>query len=411
MKQGTALYRLVMILFFAAILLYFAGSAWRSLRDPYPTTQAYTYAVDDTQEATGYLVRTEEVITASGGIVRLLPAEGEKVPVGAAVATLYADELSVDRSDQLEALRTEAQQMEQAIAAAGVQSATDQSGQAVIEAMVALRSAVEAEDFTHLESRTTAFQSAVYQQALRHGSAGDLTAALEDVKGRIAQLEAQTAQSTGAVTVQKSGIFSGQVDGYESVLTPEILTSLSPSALDELDRRALTPAAGAVGKLITDSKWYFVCTLSEEAAQRLTEGGSVEARFSRDWSGEIRMTVERIGAPEGGRVAVILSSTRGLSQVTLLRRQTVDLVFSTQPGLRGPTEAVRMEDGQSVVYVQVGVTAERKPVTILAQGEDYYLVEPVVAEDAAEKQERLALRAGDAVIIASQEIWDGKIID
>ena len=50
MKQGALLNKILMFLFFAAILAYFAGAAWRGLRDPYPTVQAYNYAVDDTVE-------------------------------------------------------------------------------------------------------------------------------------------------------------------------------------------------------------------------------------------------------------------------------------------------------------------------------------------------------------------------
>lgn len=122
------------------------------------------------------------------------------------------------------------------------------------------------------------------------------------------------------------------------------------------------------------------------------------------------MGVERIGAPENGRAAVVLSSTRFLSQVTLLRRQTVDLVFSSRSGIRVPARAVRMEDGVTGVYVQVGVKAEFKPVEVLEQGEDYYLVQPRREENASAAQQKKALRAGDQVIVASREIWDGKIV-
>ena len=51
MKQGTLLNKVVMTLLFAAIILYMGGAAWRGLRDPYPTVQAYTYVVEDTMEA------------------------------------------------------------------------------------------------------------------------------------------------------------------------------------------------------------------------------------------------------------------------------------------------------------------------------------------------------------------------
>ena len=424
MKQGTILNRIVMFLFLAAILAYLAGAAWKGLRDPYPTVQAYAYSVDDTLETTGYLVRREQVLSGTGGIVRLLPTEGEKVAAGSTVALLYADEEALERSQRLETLEEEARQLSGAISAAGEITQGD-SGEKVTNAMVELHAAMEKGDFTRLESQVSAFKSAIYQQAQRYGDAGDLVAALSAAQEEISALRSQTAQSTGRISVTESGIFSGQVDGYEAVLYPEVLERMTPSEVDALEQKALPVGEGQLCKLITDTTWYFICPLGEMEAKRLSEGGTVTVRFSRDWSGDIDMTVERIGTPENGRVAVLLSSHRFLSDTTLLRRQTVELVFHSKKGLRVPTQAVRVETelqtdpetGEekmvdvTCVYVQVGITAERKPVTVLAQGEDYYMVEPLRFPDDGEKEAKKALRAGDQVIIAGEKIWDGMIIE
>lgn len=424
MKQGTLLNKIVMALFLVAILAYFAGAAWKGLRDPYPTVQAYAYAVDDTLEATGYLVRQEQVLSGTGGIVRLLPSEGEKVAVGATVALLYADEEALERSQRLETLEAEAAQLSSAITAAG-ETGQGESGRRVIDSMVELRAAVEEGDFTRLESQVSAFKSAVYQQAQRYGDAGDLAAALARAQAEMADLRSQTAQSTGRITVTESGIFSGQVDGYEYVLTPDALERMTPSDIDALEGQALPVADDQLCKLITDATWRFICSLGEAEAKRLAEGGTVTVRFSRDWSGDVDMTVERIGTPENGRVAVLLSSHRFLSDTTLLRRQTVELVFNSRTGIRVPTEAVRVETERQTdpetgeekevsitcVYVEVGVVAERKPVAVLAQGEDYYIVEPLIEQDAREAEAKKALRAGDQVVIAGEKIWDGMILE
>lgn len=424
MKQGTVLNKIVMFLFLAAIVAYLAGAAWKGLRDPYPTVQAYAYSVDDTLETTGYLVRREQVLSGSGGIVRLLPAEGEKVAAGSTVALLYADEEALERSQRLETLEEEARQLSGAISAAGEVTQGD-SGEKVTNAMIELHSAMEKGDFTRLESQVSTFKSAIYQQAQRYGDAGDLAAALSAAQEEITALRAQTAQSTGRIAVTESGIFSGQVDGYEAVLTPDMLERLLPSDIDAMEQKALPVGEGQLCKLITDATWYFICPLGEAEAKRLAEGGTVTVRFSRDWSGDIDMTVERIGTPENGRVAVLLSSHRFLSDTTLLRRQTVELVFHSKKGLRVPTQAVRVETelqtdpetGEektvdvTCVYVQVGITAERKPVTVLAQGEDYYMVEPLRLPDDGEKEAKKALRAGDQVIIAGEKIWDGMILE
>ena len=426
MKQGTIINRIIMLLLMGVILLYLGGAAWRGLRDPYPTVQAYSYQVDDALEATGYLVREEQVLTGSGGIVRLTPAEGEKVSAGATVALLYADEAALERDQRLETLQAEESQLSSAIALAGESSQqTERTRQVVLESLTKLRAAVESGDFTRLESQTSAFKSAVYQQAQRYGDADELQAALSATRSEIDSLRAQNSRDMGRVTTAQSGIFSGQVDGYETILTPETVTALTPQQLESLEDRAHPVGAGSLAKIITDSTWYFACALPQEQAVRLTLGSTVKVRFSRDWSGEVEMKVTSISQSQEGRVAVVLSSNRYLSQITLLRRQTVELVFSSQPGIRVPTAAIRMETvavpdpetkeekevKMACVYVQVGVQAERKPVTVLAQGEDYTLVQAYVPEGATVTQAKKALRPGDNVIIASGEIWDGKVLE
>lgn len=431
MKQGTLLNKVVMTLLFAAIILYMGGAAWRGLRDPYPTVQAYTYVVEDTMEATGYLVRQEQVIhgwtiQAEGteATVRLLPSEGEKIAAGTTVALLYSDGAAMERSQRLETLEAEAAQLREAITA-GENGQGEQIGRKVTSSMVALRRAVEAGDFTRLESQVGTFKSAVYQQAQRYGNGDDLAAALAAAQNEINTLRALTPQEGVRVTVPQSGIFSGQVDGYETVLVPEITEGVTPSLLDSLESRAVEEDSSALGKLITNSQWYFIFSLGEEQAKRLTVGRAVPVRFSRDWSGTVDMTVERISLPENGRVAVVLSTRKFLSETTLLRRQTVELIFDSQMGIRVPLGAVRVEERTETdkesgetrtvqvtgVYVQVGAFAEFKPVTVLAQGEDYYMVRPLLPENADTVQQKLALRAGDSVIIASEEIWDGKVIE
>ena len=178
-----------------------------------------------------------------------------------------------------------------------------------------------------------------------------------------------------------------------------------------------------MGKLITSSEWYFAANLEEEAAGRLAEGSRVTVRFSRDWSGEVEMTVEQISEPEDGLCAVVLSSTRSLSETSLLRSQTVDIIFASTTGIRVPKRAVRTElrtetgeDGQEVtrqvtgVYTLTGAQAEFKEVEILADDGDYYLVAADISDNPSDQELKSVLRAGDEVIISSEPLFDGKVI-
>ena len=62
------------------------------------------------------------------------------------------------------------------------------------------------------------------------------------------------------------------------------------------------------------------------------------------------------------------------------------------------------------VYVLTGAQAEFKPVEILVDDGDYYLVQAALPEVASDNQIKRAFRAGDQVIISVDELYDGKVI-
>ena len=111
MKQGKLINRIMMLVLLAAVVVYLAASAWRSFRDPYTFVMSYAYTVDDSLEATGFLVREETVLSGGGGTVELLPEEGEKVARGETVALLYQSGEGLERRQELESLTLEREQL------------------------------------------------------------------------------------------------------------------------------------------------------------------------------------------------------------------------------------------------------------------------------------------------------------
>lgn len=423
MRQGTLLNKAIMLVLAAAVAVYLLASAWDSLNNPLATVISYRYASVDTVETTGFLVRQEVLIPSSGGTVERLPDEGERVARGQTVAMLYQNAAALARRQTIRQLELELDQLRYSLRRDDASRDSARLSQEVLESMAELRAATAAKQLTGLEKQAMSLRSLVYQREYTYGEAGStetLEAAIQAREADLAALSAQSAADTVRVTAAQSGIFSGVVDGYEALLTPEGLSALTPSGLDALVRQGGQTDESAVGKLITDATWYFACALPEADAGRLYEGFRLPVRFSRDWSGEVEMTVESLGEPEHGRVAVVLSSNRFLSETTLLRRQTVELVFDTVEGIRIPKRAVRVESRTAVdsetgaetarqvtgVYVLVGAQAEFKPVTVLAEEEDYCLVRAETPEDGVRK----TLRAGDEVIVTARDLFDGKVV-
>lgn len=428
MKQGTYINRAVMLLLFLALGAYLGIYAWQSLRDPFTSTLCYAYTVDDAVEATGWVVRQEVPLPEQSGLVDILPEEGEKVAAGETVAVIYRDAEALERKSQIRQLSLELEQLEYSLRQdnGGDVARLDED---ILAAIVELRGKTAAEDFSRLEENAMELKNLVFRRNYTYSnnteSVESIKAMIKDVSARLTALQSVSGQETTRVRAPVPGVYSGQVDGLEQVLTPETVMELTPSQLDKLRLEVSQNGEGQTGRLITGSRWYFAAPLAEADAARLTEGKQVTVRFSRDFTGDVSMLVERIGPPENGRVAVVFSSTRSLSKVTLLRRQTVELIFDSADGIRVPKAALRVEDKtvtdkdtgaetvvkQPGVYAVVGAQAEWKPVSILAEEEDFFLVEPAPFRNEQNTNEtKKALRPGDEIILNAENLYDGKVV-
>ena len=87
-----------------------------------------------------------------------------------------------------------------------------------------------------------------------------------------------------------------------------------------------------------------------------------------------------------------------------LRRQTADIVFQTYSGLSVPAQALYYLDGSAGVYVLEGVRARWKPVKILCEYTDGYVVE-------LDKSSTENLWPEDEIILTSDDIYDGKVFE
>lgn len=198
------------------------------------------------------------------------------------------------------------------------------------------------------------------------------------------------------MTAEHSGTYSAACDGYESLLTPEFLQSVTPSQLEELPSGQT--GGSSLGKLIIGETWSYTAVIATEQAQQLEKGDWLTLRFSKGAQQDIDAQVTYLSAAEDGKQAVVLTCREYLAQTTQLRHQAAQLVLRSYEGLRIPTNALRMnEDNQLGVYCVVGKVASFKPVSMVYRGDGYSLVQA-----ASPSQDVSVLRPGDEVIVTSQ---------
>ena len=312
--------------------------------------------------------------------------------------------------------------LENAVQGGDVESAA-RLDEDVLQAVVALRSSYTQGDYTHLRDQVMTVKSGVLKRGYTYGeglTSADLSVRLQELNSQLAVLTRQSARATTRITAPEPGVFSSLVDGYESQLTPDSVTQLTPSALQSLIDNPAGEDSGSMGKLITSDTWYFAANLPREAADRLTEGESAVLRFSGELNRDVEMTVDRVGATEGDTTLAVFSCNRYLTLTTLLRHQTAELIFESWEGLRIPKEALRLveftqepEEGSSAppatenktgVYAFVNGRSEFREVSVVHEGSDYYVVRPMGTG-------RKILRGGDVVITEGTGLQDGLLIE
>ena len=409
MKTSSLTTRVVTALFVLAVILYFGVQAWHYFTSPEITTPVYSYRAEHTVSVSGFVVRDEEVVECGETLLELTRAEGERVARGKVIATVYQSAEALDAARELSMLRSQLEQLQYAQDAARDTEAALRLDTEIETNIISLRAALTGGNYAAVETGVTELESTVLRREYAYRGSADLSERIESLEAEISAVSGSVGNASRVVTAPFAGTYSAVTDGYESVLTPELLENITPSRLLSLKPEG---PVSTVGKLVRGERWYYAAVMSEEDARGITKGGSYEL----DISGvdiPLPTVAYSIGRAENGRCLVVFRSSRYLSHVTMLRDQSAELILDSHTGLRVPKNALRInEDQQLGVYCRIGREAFFKPVELIYQGEDYCLVQPGEIEAKRDSDLILyTLRSGDEVIVSAGELYNGKVIN
>ena len=418
MKQTSLGTKLLLAALTLGLLAYFGVQGARYFTDPLSTTAAYAYQVEDSVNVSGWMVREELVLPGEGtGLLQLLREEGERLSAGGAVATVYADQASLDRQQEIAALTARIEQLQFAQEAALGVEVTQKLDLQISQSILSYRTALAADQLREAEKQGGALRTQVMKRDFSVSGAGDLGTRLQELQAQRKTLQSQAAGSVRRITAPKAGLYSAVVDGYETVLTPAGLKELTPSAL-----AAVEPAAGAVsnvGKLVLGESWYYAAPMTAAQAEELKEAGGLKLRFAKGGERDLPVTLAFTGPEENGKVVAVFRGNTYLPEMTVVRQQSAQILTGAAEGIRVPREALRIvtetvedKDGnqeevrRTGVYCVIGREAVFKPVKSVYSTEHFVLVQADVTAD----QEALRLRPGDEVIVRASGLYDGKVV-
>lgn len=405
MKQGAKITKFIFLMLLLALIAYGIFAAIAFLQGTITTVTAIAYEVGDGFQATGFVVRDEEVLSAPEGISVLLRSEGERVAKGEALAATYADADAQEAQLAIDELEKELKLYEAVLNAATFSQENAALDSQIQQELLRFTQRTARGDLASANAHSNELKAMVQRRFLDEAGREAMQAQAQEIREEIASLRTHLAGAVTQTTADYAGYFSGGADGYENLLSLQSTMSMSVQEFDSISEAAPSAPSGAIGRLIRSPQWYFVCPVEQKQLDGCSVGKQVKVDFAYDFYETLTMTVERISDPVDGRQLLLLSCDDYMEDVARLRQQTADVASRVYSGIRIPKQAVSYdnETQQAGVFVLVGAQAVWKNVEIIYETQDYFLVRQ-------DKGDTDHLWPGDELIITTQELTDGKVV-
>lgn len=332
------------------------------------------YTEPVTLSTSGFIVREETVISnSSGGVASYRYENGTRVNKGAKIATVYgtnSDAAVVARAAQVDKTIDFLEELDydKDLSVYDGMAATKE-----VSSLLASFSDSRARgDYGAAVSNSDALLKAYIRRdgALGAGEAG-VEAQLSSLKAHRASLEKSLSGVASVVTSSVSGYFYDYADGKEGVFDYENIKNLLPSEYKALAAKD-SVRADAVGKIVTEPKWYYVTEATRERCIALNKGKKYEVLFSAS-NIRLNMTLEAENIV-GDEAVLVFSSFEMPKDFDFSRNQKATVVTDSISGYRVPSNALRVVDGVVGVYIRVGNTVKFRVADVIYESGAYSFV-------------------------------------
>ncbi len=175
-----------------------------------------------------------------------------------------------------------------------------------------------------------------------------------------------------------SGIYSTNIDGYEQILSPGAMESMSVDDFNSIKNMKMSSddikKNGYHCKIIDNFTWSVAFTANKDQISKLKKGSVVYVRNANSPQ-DMKAVVSYISPPSRDKYVVIVTSDIKCDWAMKDRFVKIDLIKNKYSGLKVPVKALRVKDGKTGVFVVVDGIVKFKKVNILYKDSGYAIVE------------------------------------
>ncbi len=400
------------------LFLYVGIQLSRNLSPDKVSTQRTQTVTDSTYAyLDGYVFR-DEVRMSADGVVDYLVRDGEKVGVGRSFADIYPA-ASVSTADK-GSIQTELDILSDRIYRLGEGIGYGQGASYLAD----INQNIKTSYYSYIDAVTSGnFSSAdksgsVLLENLVNYSAITLGEAAADQSEQLTVKKGELLASLGAkqtLFAEQSFNFFRKTDGYEAVFHASLMESLTPAGFDALiSAEPEKTGNDTVGRKIYSAKWYLAVPCDEAAYLAFNAGDTYDVEFGDEDGVSVQMKLEdiRFDEAEPNSAFMLFSSFDVSVAGNFSRHQNIKIHLGDISGYRIPTESLRREGVVEGVYILVGNVVEFRRVTVIGEGNGYYIVNTNKGDsDEGNLSEIPYLNINDMIITSGRDLFDGKQLD
>jgi len=211
------------------------------------------------------------------------------------------------------------------------------------------------------------------------------------------------------VTASSPGIFIEGSDGFEDTLAPEGISSLEPSAVNEVIHQhkngeiSKPEAETYTYKIVNNYSYYVAVNVEEAISGDITAGDSVKVRFS-DFSDQDCPAIVRYVSEinEKGIRTVVMECNLEIDGLLSKRVVNVDFVKKSVSGYKVKVEYLHTVANAVGIFIKRGAVMRFIPVNIVYSTEEEAIISPAV--------DGKPIKYYDEIVTDAPEYYDGRVI-
>lgn len=373
-------YRVFVVFVSLFFLLYFGFQLFRFFDNPKATEMAIPYSFTDSIAIEGIVLKEEQIIEETyGGVIQYQVPNAKKMKEKTPLAMTFPSQEDLVQSMRVADMKARIALLqeieEQANDSVDQKKTRGSPPQNQLTALFAIESkqldaiSIHAEDF---------LVAMLQQQKILDPT----ISYIEEIDQLTKEIENASYQEGQTIYSPKDGFFTNIIDGYESQVTKQALEDLSLERVNEL--LALTPLTpeqdNLVGKVITDTRWYFIARVPTRSVERLSEGQVISLSFPENAQSPVRAQIQTIRIqPDHPQSTLLLHSDYLNAQTINLRKEKPEIVLGENTGIKVDRQALRMQGDQPGVYVNINDKPVFRRIQII-YSEDDFVVSSIEAD-------------------------------